>query len=115
MLQAIQLWVKDLTSRLRRVGIEGGHQNRGGTRWPLKEDRTPADLGSIPRQTRGRVFVRTANVLDVMFSNNHPAARYHQEGTKDLPKRPVVEITIQDIRRLQGYIQKSLNPGRPRS
>lgn len=84
-----------------------GHHLRGGTRW---EERSPDYRRRIEAQGFTRVLTVTGRLRNSMRSSggadeqglvvdffaDAPYARFHQQGTKDAPIRPVFEITSQD-------------------
>lgn len=82
---------------LRAIGQRGGHQSRGGSRFAPRKQGSGPMLGSIPSRTQ--VTARGSTML--VAKNNHPAASYHQTGTRNMPARPPIELTRQDIKNLE--------------
>lgn len=101
-------WGLGQKRRLRRAFDVGGQQEHGGKRWvplaPATGTGTPLkDSGSLKRS----IFAKVSGV-SVLFGSNSPIAIYHQNGTRTIPKRPVVVLTRRDLTMLKNDLKKTL-------
>ncbi|MCZ7608500.1 MAG: hypothetical protein M5U25_21145 [Planctomycetota bacterium] len=104
----LQRWAGKQLARLRGAFLTGGHHTHGGERWvtldPATGTRTPLVLtGSLMEATFARV-----SGLVVHIGNSSPIAIYHQNGTRSIPKRPIVVVTRSDLNELKQDLKKTL-------
>lgn len=98
-------WGAAQVERLKQAFNVGGHLLHGGAQWPPNKD------GSSPLKGTGQLKNSTYFVVQgqtVELGNSDPVAVFHQNGTKDLPKREVVVVTGQDIAELKRNLQIEL-------
>ena len=106
--QILQRWSRKQLEKLRFAFSVGGHQLHGGDRWvPLSFEsgiRLPLRVtGALERS----IFVSVSGV-SVLIGSTSPIAIFHQNGTRSIPRRPVVELTRQDIESLKLDLKRTL-------
>lgn len=53
----------------------------------------------------GRFQVRRLSGRELVIGTRHPAALFHQQGARRMPKRQIINLTAADQRRIQGLIE----------
>lgn len=101
-------WGRKQKNRLIRAFSVGGHQLHGGDSWvPLD----PSTGGGVPLSESGSLkrgtFYKVSGV-SVIVGNSSRIAIYHQNGTRSIPKRPVVVVTKRDIAELKQDLKKAV-------
>ena len=104
----LQRWAKGQIARLRQAFKVGGHQLHGGATWvPLKPTtglRTPLNkTGALAAS----VFV-TVSGVSVLIGAAASYAIYHQNGTRSIPRRMVIDLTRTDLEMLKRDLKRTL-------
>jgi hypothetical protein len=108
--RALQRWFREFLAHTRNAVRAGGHQLHGGNRWrPLEQD-TVAQKGRMMPLTQSIARASRMSVTGIRgnLTNDHPAAVFHQTGTRHMPARPIVEVTLDDEARLTRYITEAI-------
>jgi len=112
----LQRWAAKQATLIKGAFNAGGHHLHGGERWtPLKISTIEAKGGiSTPLVSTGAlrssIFYRASGTV-VALGSSSPIAVYHQNGTRGIPKRPIVVITRQDVERLKQDLKRTLESG----
>lgn len=109
---ALQAWAIGEESRLKGAFAAGGHHLHGGDRWmPLAGSTIEAKGSTLPLLNSGRlansIFVKVSGVVAIVGSNSRIAV-YHQNGTRSIPQRKIIEVTKEDIERLKFEIKRRI-------
>lgn len=106
--EILRRWGVKQKRRLRQAFAVGGHQNHGGERWtPLDPESGPGLPLTATGSLRASLFFRVSGV-SLLLGSNSKVAIYHQNGTKTIPKRPIVVITRQDLNELKTDLKRTL-------
>jgi phage gpG-like protein len=101
-------WGSSQVRAFREAFLFGGHQTRGGQRWVERKRNYPHPLllktGAL-RRSLGRRPIRNRGVALVADAEY---AGFHQEGTKHLPARKIVDITDSDLNKLTKLLKRNL-------
>lgn len=98
-------WAKRQVKVLKEAYAAGGHQRHGGLRWKGKSEPGPLLIGSGTMRRRTKATVKGTRVI---LGNDTPYAIFHDEGTKELPKRTLIVVTSNDNRLLHGQLRIGL-------
>lgn len=103
LLQFAVIW-RDL---MLRAYSFGGHAFHGGPTWPARKDPEGPPLGGPSgRIAQGTQTKVAGNKLSLM--NTSELAGYHQNGTQDIPARPVVVLTRPDIEQVKAMLKRNV-------
>lgn len=103
LLQFAVIW-RDL---MLRAYSFGGHAFHGGPVWPARKDPDGPFLGG----PSGRIAQGTKTQLSgttLKLQNTSDLAGYHQNGTSDIPARPVVVLTRPDIEQVKKMLKRNV-------
>lgn len=100
-------WGSKQKRRLVNAFSVGGHRLHGGKQWaPLKRSTGRTPLVNTWAM-RNAMFFKASGV-SVIVGNRSSYVIYHQNGTRSIPKRPVVVITKKDLSELKSDLKKSI-------
>lgn len=102
---ALRQWGAAQVGVLRRAFDQGGHAFHGGPQWRPRESASGPFLGGSGGSIAQAMFVQFAGTK-LLLGNRSPLAGYHHYGTKELPARPIVVLTQDDLMRLKQVMQQ---------
>lgn len=104
----LQRWGSKQLNLLRQAFAVGGHHLHGGERWrALSPDTGLRSPLTVTGSLRESLFVRVSGV-QLLLGSGSRIAIYHQNGTRTIPKRPIVVITRQDLNELKQDLKRTL-------